>query len=114
MMIIGDFNGHVGFFGEQKVEEGNITLSWMEKYNSKLLNNDTNCKGMHTWEGRQSKSVIDSTLTNSQLYVRFKGMVTDDEKALIHLIDHSILLIRLKKIKMTKKEITEDVRETEG
>ena len=49
LMIIGDFNGHVGFLGEQKLDEGGkMIVEWMEEQGLILLNKDTQCTGLYT------------------------------------------------------------------
>lgn len=113
-MIIQDLHVHVSILGEHKEDGGNIILSWVEKHTLILLNNDTNCKGMYTWEGRESKSVTDYSLINNQIYNKFKYMVvTEAEKELIDLTDHNLLQVRLKKTNMTKQKAVGCVRETE-
>ena len=50
LMIVEDFDGHVGFVGIQKVGEGEeIVFSWMQKYIMILLSNDFECKGLYTY-----------------------------------------------------------------
>ena len=46
VLVLGDFNGHLGFIGEQELNEnGRYVLEIMEGYNLVLLNGDLNCDG---------------------------------------------------------------------
>lgn len=110
LIIIGDFNGHVGFLGEHKLHEGGrIILSFMENHNVIMADDDMHTKGLYTWEGRGSKSMIDYTLINAALYRTFKDMLID-EKEIYDLSHHNIIQVRLKKegiVRNVKKRIQE-------
>lgn len=46
LLIVGNFNGHVGSKGEQKLDtSGKMILKWMEKYQITVLNDDERCQG---------------------------------------------------------------------
>lgn len=50
LIVTGDFNGRVGFKGEQRVNKnGEMILEWMEKYRLIMLNEDEKCIGEITW-----------------------------------------------------------------
>ena len=111
VMILGDFNGHVGFLGKQKLDEGGSTvLNLMNKYNLIMLNNDEKCKGLYTWEGRGQKSVIDYALVNTRLYDEYKNMTIDEGKDIMDITDHNLMEIKLKKPPRMKK-ITNKTKE---
>lgn len=98
LLLLGDFNGHVGFLGKQKLDEGGkVVLDLINKYNLILLNSDDKCKGMITWEGRESKSVIDYALVTPSLYSKYREMIIDEDKETVDLSDHNLMEIKLKK-----------------
>ena len=46
VVLLGDFNGHLGFIGKQTLDKtGNIVLDIAEKYNMVILNGDPLCDG---------------------------------------------------------------------
>ena len=94
LLITGDFNGHVGLTGDQKLDtNGKMILEWMEKYRLIMLNDDERCKGVYTWNRGEQKSVIDFALINEQMYEKFQEMSIDEEKEEIDLSDHNLLEI---------------------
>lgn len=81
LLITGDFNGHVGFKGEQKLNRnGEIILHWMEKYGLIMLNDDEKCTGEYTWGREGQRSVIDYVLVTDKVYKKFHSMKIDEEK----------------------------------
>ena len=54
IMIVGDYNGDVGFKGEQKLDEnGRMMIDWMEKYRLIMLKDDQRCQGEYTYMGKR-------------------------------------------------------------
>ena len=50
IMLLGDFNGHLGFLGKQKLDSnGKRVLKLTEKFNLCLLNLDDQTEGKFTW-----------------------------------------------------------------
>ena len=69
VMVMGDFNGHAGFLGNQELNyNGTKMLEFMEKWNLILMNCDTNCSGTFTRIERDAKSVIDYIMINDRMY----------------------------------------------
>ena len=65
LMIIVDFNGHIGYIGSQSVNtNGKLVLDILEKNNLVLINGDDRCQGITTWEQRNFKSTIDFVICN--------------------------------------------------
>ena len=60
ILILGDFNAHLGIIGDQDVHSnGRIVLDMMTEDNMLLLNDTEKCKGIYTWErGDQKVSLI--------------------------------------------------------
>lgn len=84
LMIVGDFNGHVGFKGKQAVDvNGNMILDWLEVCNLVMLNDDFRCKGEITWKRNEQESVID--------FVLIRQMEIDEKKQYFDLSDHNLL-----------------------
>ena len=104
LMILGDFNGHVGFKGKQAVNiNGNMILDWLEIYNLVMLNDDFRCKGEITWKRNEHESVIDFVLVTQKLYKEYKEMEIDEEKQYFDLSDHNLIEVTLeRKDKITK------------
>ena len=69
LLVMGDFNGHLGIIGKQRLDRnGKYVLELMEKWNLTLLNADDRCEGEITREQRGEKSAIDFVLVNERLY----------------------------------------------
>ena len=104
LLVMGDFNGHVGFKGEQKVNtNGEIILELI------MLNDDCKCTGGEfTWSRNEQRSVIDYVLATNQVYRKFKSMHIDEEKDIFDMSDHNPieveLIIKEKKKKCERKE----------
>ena len=87
--VIGDFNCHVGFLGEQsKNRKGEMMLEFMERWNMVILNMDDRCEGVYTRIQGREKSVIDYYLVNEEMFSLFKKMEIDEEKGIFDLSDH--------------------------
>ena len=68
LVVLGDFNGHVGFLGKQRLDKrGQKVLDLLERWNLVLLNGDMNCTGEYTWVEGEHKSVIDFILVNQTI-----------------------------------------------
>lgn len=92
MIILGDFNGHLGFIGDQRLDlNGKFVLNLMEKENMILLNNDEKCDGKYTREENNSKSAIDFVLVNKNMYKNFEKMTIDEERKHYDLSDHCVI-----------------------
>ena len=60
LMVLGDFNGHVGFLGDQREDRnGKFVINLVNNNNMMMVNCDEKCKGMYTWGKRGQRSVID-------------------------------------------------------
>ena len=69
LLIQGDFNGHTGIIGKQKLNKnGKKVLNLLEMFNLSMLNLDDRCVGEITWEQGNNNSVIDFVLVNEILY----------------------------------------------
>lgn len=97
-MILGDFNGHVGFKDKQAVDDnGKMTLDWLEMYNLVMLNNDFKCTGEITWKRNEQESVIEFVLVTPKLYKEYREMEIDEEKQYFDLSDHNLLKVILER-----------------
>ena len=91
MLILGDFNGHIGFLGGQQLDRnGKYVLDLLDK-NMILLNADTECRGVYTREENNFKSAIDFLLTSESLYSSFIKMEIDEKKLKYDLSDHCLI-----------------------
>lgn len=111
LIVTGDFNGHVGFKGEQKLDEnGKMIIEWMEKYKLTMLNDDVKCQGEYTWRRENQKSIIDYALVSNGFYNRFLEMKIDEDQELVDISDHNLIEIKMKtskKVKYTRNEWVE-------
>ena len=92
LIIMGDFNGHVGFIGHQKADaEGEMVLRWVNDYGLILLNGDERCNGTYTWEARGQKSAIDFIIVNRAMYRYFSSMNIDENRLITDISDHNLI-----------------------
>ena len=97
LIILGDFNGHTGFLGHQKLDNnGQFIIELMDKHSLILLNNDPNCKGLYTWSRKDQKSVIDYILVNKTMYDRFLDMNIDENKEILDISDHHLMTAKFR------------------
>ncbi|XP_068205230.1 uncharacterized protein PF3D7_1120000-like [Palaemon carinicauda] len=91
LIIMGDFNGHLGFLGYQEENEnGKKILEIINNKNLILLNVDEKCKGAYTWERGDQRSAIDLVLVNKEMYEYFDEMNIDEEKDEVDISDHNL------------------------
>ena len=96
VILTGDFNGHTGLQGTQRVDEnGRVILEWMEKYKMILLNEDERCEGVYTWSRNDQRSVIDYALVSQKMYDRVTKIRIDEDKELCDLSDHNMIEIEV-------------------
>ena len=114
MLILGDFNGHLGFTGKQKLDNmGKMILEMMEKYSLILLNGDDKCEGQTTWSRDKQKSAIDFVLVNQGMYDNFRQMNIDEHKTEFDLSNHHLFSTAFD-IKQVKRNVfTKEVKLTE-
>ena len=93
-VLLGDFNGHIGFLGLQPVNKnGNRILDWMITFNLILLNGDANCSGEITWHSRGIDSAIDFVFVNNLMYDKYINMHIDENKEKFDLSDHNMVSV---------------------
>ena len=91
LLLLGDFNAHVGFLGRQDLDvNGRYILDLMER-NLILLNGDDKCLGEATRVENDIASTIDFLLVNDRLYDCFKKMEIDEDKLRYDLSDHCLI-----------------------
>ena len=92
LIILGDFNGHVGFLGPQDLNKnGRAILQIMEDHNLTMLNADPACSGEITWKKGNQKITIDFVLTNERMYQHFSDMSIDEDKEKTDISDHLLI-----------------------
>ena len=75
-MMVGDFNGHLGYLGYQgENENGKIINRFIEESGMILMNIDNKCRGTYTWERGESRSAIDLVLTNERGYANVEEVI---------------------------------------
>ena len=96
LMVLGDFNGHVGFLGDQREDRnGKFVINLVNNNNMMMVNCDEKCKGMYTWGKRGQRSVIDYVLTNGAMYQHLDGMEIDENQEKFDLTDHNLITVSL-------------------
>ena len=67
LIIVGDFNCHLGFLGYQEENENGTTMEFINGNNLILLNSDEKCQGTYTWGRGNQKSAIDLVIVNENM-----------------------------------------------
>ena len=94
LLVMGDFNGHVGFLGDQREDRnGKFVMNLVNSSNMVMLNCDDKCKGMYTWGKRGQRSVIDYVLANDRMYQHLDTMEIDEYQEACDLSDHNLISI---------------------
>lgn len=96
LMILGDFNGHTNFLGEQREDRnGKFVTNLVNSTNMVMLNCDDRCKGVYTWGRRGQRSAIDFVLANDKMYQYVCEMDIDENQEKFDLSDHNLITIQL-------------------
>lgn len=96
VFILGDFNGHLGFIGQQTVNyNGQIVLDFVTEQNLIILNDTPKCSGTYTWSRNSQKSSIDFVLTNNRAYNMCTTMNIDEKQDIFDLSDHNIIEVKI-------------------
>ena len=93
MMVLGDFNGHVGFLGRQELDIGGRYILELLEENMILLNGDDRCRGEVTREENGVESTIDYILVNKRMYDIFMHMEIDEQKFIYDMSDHCLIWV---------------------
>ena len=103
LLIVGDFNGHIGYLGNQDLNlNGKRVIDILERNNLILINSDERCIGEFTWKQRNFKSVIDFVICNHQMNETILRMKIDEEKEMTDVSDHNLIEIVMKVRKQEK------------
>ena len=96
VFVIGDFNSHIGFLGEQPLNEnGKLVLELMEGNDLTMVNDTPLCQSTYTWTRGVQRSVIDFVLVNNLGYKMIYDMYIDEDQEIMDLSDHNLIKIRL-------------------
>ena len=91
-IIMGDFNGHVGFLRNHHMNKnGELLCNLIVKHTLVLLNGHPECEGEITWEQRGRKSVIDYILVNKNMHAKFISMIIDEDREFCDLSDDNLM-----------------------
>lgn len=58
VMLLDDFNEHLGYVGEQENVNGKMVNEWIWNYNLLLLNVDSKCSGTYSWSRGNQKVLL--------------------------------------------------------
>lgn len=114
LLVFGDFNGHVGYLGEQRINgNGRMLLEFIEKWNLIMLNMDDACEGLYTRVQGEERSVIDYYLVNEKMYDKFRRMKIDEDKDDYDMSDHCYLsaVFQINKEERNRREEITERRE---
>ena len=109
LLIIGDFNGQIGFLGPQIFNRnGKNVLDLINKYDLILMNSDPICIGEITREQADSRSAIDFVLSNTRIHKKIESILIDESWSGLKISDHNVTTIEinigiLNKIKVFKE-----------
>ena len=105
LMVLGDFNGHLGYIGYQEENRnGKIINDFICRHDLILLNTDEMCKGTYTWERGENRSVIDLVLVNRETYNRVDSMEVDEEREEVDFSDHCMIKVWVKGNKQRREK----------
>ena len=91
-IVLGDFNGHQGYLGNQEENmNGKLINKMMQEEDLILLNIDSRCKGTYTWQRGEQKSAIDLIMVNQCGYEKFEEMEVDEKGEIYDLSDHCMV-----------------------
>ena len=94
LILLGDFNGHTGYLGEQKLDNnGKFIIDLMTDHSMILLNDDDKCAGTYTWSRDSQKSVIDYILINQKMFNMYTSVHIDEGQEIIDISDHNLLTL---------------------
>ena len=80
-IVLGDFNGHLGYLGNQEENmNGKLINKMIQEEDLILLNIDSRCKGTYTWQRGEQKSAIDLIMVNQCGYEKFDEMEVDEKR----------------------------------
>ena len=97
IFVMGDFNAHLGFIGEQETNyNGQLVLDFMTERNMILMNDTDKCSGTTTWSRQSQKSTIDFLLVNNAAYNICSRMQIDEKQEKFDLSDHNLIETTLK------------------
>ena len=117
-IVLGDFNGHLGYLGNQEENMNGKLINKMIQEDLILLNIDSRCKGTYTWQRGEQKSAIDLIMVNQCGYEKFEEMEVDEKREIYDLSDHCMVRLSLKikknKQKKEKEETIEKYRLSQG
>ena len=119
-LILGDFNGHIGTLGHQKMNKnGKKIINLVDKYNLHILNLDLRCDGIITWQQNNLQSVIDYGIVNECMYENFVSMMIDESWEIIKISDHNFINFKFsycieKSLGKNKTELISFNRKTEA
>lgn len=110
VMLVGDFNGHIGDGmegidgGDKDVNRnGRRLLRFSREFGLRILNRDMDCKGKWTWSAGDRKSIIDYVLVDDGLFRLVEKMCIDEEGDMDVGSDHNWMSVVLKCVKKVRK-----------
>ena len=95
-IVLVDFNGHLGYLGNQEVNMNGKLINKMIQEDLILLNIDSRCKGTYTWQRGEQKSTIDLIMVSQCRYKKFEEMEVDEKREIYDLSDHCMVRLSLK------------------
>ena len=106
VMIMGDFNGHIGILNERISRNGELLINFASENNLEITNL-TKAIGKITWERKgniDQKSAIDYIMVNGKVNNEIKKVWIDEEKLFETNSDHNILITSIKRKKNRKQK----------
>ena len=94
LICLGDINGRL-----KKLEphidtdnNGKMIEEWSINYNLHHLNQSEKCVGKYTFHSNKGRSAIYHILVNDRMVEDFRGMHVDEEKILLNISDHCLVI----------------------
>ena len=95
VLVVGDFNAHIGILGERINKNGKLLEDLIEQSNLVNLNRTPECSGKITRNIREQKTTIDYALANRKMFGYYKKKKIDENKELFDLSDHCMIDLTL-------------------
>jgi len=97
VVLMGDFNGHLGLLGTQQEDENGRRVKKIAKdHNLSIMNLDDKCDGQTTWIRADQRSCIGFILIDAKMMEIYEEMRIDENQSKWELSDHTILEIAFK------------------
>ena len=94
IIIIGNWNCHIGLLGERINKNGTLTLDWCEDNNMKILNS-IYAMGRAMRRDKERKSAIDLCVVNKKAMENIEDFTVDEDHTYDLKTDHNLIIVEI-------------------